>query len=177
MDLDNVVNVTLSFIRDHQHWTLLLVFILAFGESLAFLSLLLPATVILLGAGALIPEMELSFTLLWLTAAAGAFLGDWISYLVGHHFQDEVRTLWPLKKHPAMLEKGERFFARWGTIGVFFGRFLGPLRATVPLVAGMCRMRSLPFQVANLLSALVWGFGMLAPGAFGLPWLATLFGE
>ncbi|WP_075182057.1 DedA family protein [Pantoea sp. 1.19] len=176
MDLDGIISVTLAFIRDHEHWTLLLVFILAFGESLAFLSLLLPATVILLAAGSLIPELSLSFTPIWLAAAAGAWLGDWISWLVGHHYQDRVRQMWPLRNHPAMLARGERFFARWGTLGVFFGRFLGPLRATVPLVAGMCRMRALPFQLANILSAMVWAFGMLAPGAFGLPWLTRLVG-
>ncbi|MGV3346236.1 DedA family protein [Enterobacteriaceae bacterium LUAb1] len=176
MDLNTIVQDSLNFIRAHENWTLLLVFMLAFGESLAFLSLLLPATVILLGAGSLIPELNLSFGLIWLAAATGAFFGDWISYLIGHHYQDGVRNMWPLKKHPAMLEKGIHFFARWGTLGVFFGRFLGPLRATVPLVAGMCRMRALPFQVANLFSALLWAFGMLAPGAFGLPWLTKLAG-
>jgi len=38
-------------------------------------------------------------------------------------------------------------------------------------VAGACRMKQLPFQLANVGSAIVWGIGILAPGAFGLRWL------
>ena len=57
---------------------------------------------------------------------------------------------------------------RWGAAGVFLGRFLGPLRATVPLVAGLAAMPALPFQAANWSSAVVWSFVVLAPGAFGV---------
>lgn len=56
-------------------------------------------------------------------------------------------------------------------VGVFFGRFLGPLRASVPLVAGICEMPASTFQIANIASAIVWATGILAPGAFGLKWL------
>ncbi|OYY82354.1 MAG: DedA family protein, partial [Rhizobiales bacterium 35-66-30] len=41
----------------------------------------------------------------------------------------------------------------------------GPARAVVPLIAGILAMPQIPFQVANVLSALVWAFVMLAPGA------------
>jgi membrane protein DedA with SNARE-associated domain len=45
----------------------------------------------------------------------------------------------------------------------------------MPLVAGICRMPSGKFQLANMTSAAVWAFGILAPGALGIPWLAKLF--
>jgi membrane protein DedA with SNARE-associated domain len=54
---------------------------------------------------------------------------------------------------------------------VFIGRFSGPLRASVPLVAGICEMRTVTFQIANAASAILWATGILAPGAFGLKWL------
>ena len=69
-----------------------------------------------------------------------------------------------------MLEKTHRFFERWGVLGVFGGRFLGPLRATIPLVAGMGGMPMLRFQIANVTSALLWAAGLLFPGAFGVAW-------
>ena len=51
------------------------------------------------------------------------------------------------------------------------GRFIGPLRAVVPLTAGIFAMPMLLFQTATIASAFVWAFIMLAPGA-GLTALA-----
>ena len=52
--------------------------------------------------------------------------------------------------------RGISFFKRYGVHSVFIGRFLGPLRAVVPLVAGMMHMPPLRFNTANVLSAVVW---------------------
>jgi membrane protein DedA with SNARE-associated domain len=161
----------LAFIRAHQGWAVPIVFALGFGESLAFVSLLLPATVILFGVGGLIGAGGLDFWPLAAAAAAGAALGDWLSYWLGYHYKERIARMWPLSRHPTLLPRGEAFFARWGVAGVFAGRFLGPLRAAVPLVAGACRMRQLPFQLANVASAIVWGVGILAPGTFVADWL------
>jgi membrane protein DedA with SNARE-associated domain len=48
---------------------------------------------------------------------------------------------------------------------VFIGRFFGPLRAVIPLVAGITRMPTGKFQVANVASALIWAPALLIPGA------------
>lgn len=84
MTLNDVITIVIDFVREHETWAMPIVFILAFGESLAFLSLLLPATVILLGLGALIGESGISFWPIWAAAVAGAFwrlalLLDWRS--------------------------------------------------------------------------------------------------
>ena len=47
----------------------------------------------------------------------------------------------------------------------------GPARALVPLFAGILGLARLPFQLANVASALVWAFVLLAPGAGLLTWL------
>ncbi|KES14510.1 SNARE associated Golgi family protein [Gilliamella apicola SCGC AB-598-B02] len=83
---------------------------------------------------------------------------------------------WPLNKHPKLVYRAEQFFQRYGTLGVFIGRFFGPLRAIVPLIAGTMHMSTSKFNLANIASAPVWAFVLLAPGAFGVPWLETLFG-
>lgn len=61
MTFNDAITTTIDFVRVHEAWAIPIVFILAFGESLAFLSLLLPATVILLGLGALIGESGIPF--------------------------------------------------------------------------------------------------------------------
>lgn len=166
-----LTHLVLAWIGDHGAWAPVVVFVLAFGESLAFISLLVPATVILIGAGGLIGAADLPFWPSWLAAALGAAVGDWLSFSIAGRYKDAVTGLWPLSRHPALLARGEAFFRRWGVGGVFIGRFFGPLRATVPVAAGVSGMKWLPFQLANFSSAFLWAAGLLAPGAFGVKWL------
>jgi membrane protein DedA with SNARE-associated domain len=165
MDFETLKTATIDFVRDHQAWAPVIVAVLAFCESLAFLSLLVPATVILVGIGALIGATGLAFWPIWLGAVVGASLGDWVSYELGRYLEKGAHNIWPLNRHPEMVDKAERFTRRHGVWGIFFGRFFGPLRAIVPLVAGIFEMPRLLFQVANVASAMVWAFGLLAPGA------------
>ncbi|MGF9763060.1 DedA family protein [Microvirga sp. 0TCS3.31] len=171
MDLDNLTAMLLDFGRVHQGWAPLIVGALAFAESLAVVSLLVPSTVLLLGIGALAGASGLEFWPIWLGAAAGAILGDWLSYAIGYRFKHAVFRVWPLSSHQHLSVRGEQFFARWGTWGVFLGRFIGPMRAVVPLTAGIFAMPMLLFQTATIASAFVWASIMLAPGA-GLTALA-----
>lgn len=174
--LDSIIQGIVEFVRQHQAWAVPLVFVLSFGESLAFISLLLPATVILFALSALLGEGGVAFVPVWMAAASGAFLGDWLSYWLGYRYQHQIGHVWPLSRNPHILQRGHRYFERWGFWGVFFGRFLGPLRAAVPLVAGICAMPLRYFQLANLLSALIWGAGILAPGMLGIRWLGQWMG-
>jgi len=162
--IEAFVAATLEFIRSNQAWAAPVVFVLAFGESLAVVSLLLPATAILFGLSGLLGASGIAFWPCWVAAASGAILGDAVSYWVGYHFKDRIAHVWPLTRVPDLLPRGQRFFARWGIAGVFVGRFFGPLRAAVPLAAGSCAMPHLPFQLANVGSAVVWATGILSPG-------------
>jgi membrane protein DedA with SNARE-associated domain len=72
--------------------------------------------------------------------------------------------MWPLSRHPTLLPKGEAFVKRWGVLAIFIGRFFGPLRASVPLVAGIFQMPFLQFQVANFTSAFIWAGVLLTMG-------------
>jgi membrane protein DedA with SNARE-associated domain len=160
-----------NFVVEHQDWAAPIVFVLAFGESLALVSPLVPATAVLFAMGGLIGATGIGFWSIWFAAALGAVLGDWVSYWLGRRYKYRMAGLWPLSRHPALLSRGEAFFRRWGAPGVFIGRFFGPLRAVVPLVAGICGMPALPFQIANVASALLWASGILAPGVIGVKWL------
>jgi membrane protein DedA with SNARE-associated domain len=153
-----------EFVRVHQGWAAPVVFVLAFGESLAFISLLIPAWAALVGIGVLIGTGDLSLWPVLVAAAIGAALGDWLSYWIGVKLGPPVGHVWPLSRHPDLLPKGEAFVKRWGVLAIFIGRFFGPLRASVPLVAGIFRMPFWPFQVANFASAFVWAAVLLTIG-------------
>jgi membrane protein DedA with SNARE-associated domain len=165
MTIDSILAAITDLIGTHGHLAPFIVGLLAFCESLAFLSLLVPATVLLVGIGALIAATGLDFWSIWLGAVIGAFLGDTVSYLIGRKFKYAAFKVWPMSRHPEMIGKGENFFSRWGMWGVFAGRFFGPLRAVIPLIAGIFAMPLVLFQIVNITSAMVWSFVMLAPGA------------
>jgi membrane protein DedA with SNARE-associated domain len=169
--MSEFTDIVVDFIRTHQVWAAPIVFVLAFAESLALVALLVPATVILWGVGALIGATGIAFWPIWLAAMLGAALGDWLSYWLGRHFHEPIAHMWPIRKYPDLLPRGHRFFEKWGALGVFGGRFIGPLRAAVPLAAGACQMDRLPFQIANWSSAALWAAVTLGPGAFGVDWL------
>lgn len=153
-----------EFVRVHEQWAAPVVFALAFGESLAFISLLIPAWAALVGIGALIGSGGLNFWPVWVAGAIGAALGDWLSYWIGIKLGPPVAHIWPLSRHPELLPKGEAFVKRWGVLAIFIGRFFGPLRASVPLVAGIFRMPAWQFQIANFTSAFVWAAVLLGIG-------------
>jgi membrane protein DedA with SNARE-associated domain len=170
-DVDNLVRSTIAFVQDHQAWGVPIVFVLAFCESFAFVSLLVPATGILLGVGGLIAAAELGFWPMWFAAALGAIVGDWLAYWLAFHFKDRVLQTWPLAGNPDLVARGVGFFKKWGMLAVFVGRFFGPFRAVVPLIAGLNAMPWLNFQIANVASAAVWAAGILLPGFIGVRWL------
>ncbi len=164
----------IDFVREHQAWAAPVVLALAFGESLAFISLVVPAWGALVAIGALVGASGISFWPVWIAGAVGAALGDWLSYWFGYRYKDNVAQIWPLSKFPGLLIRGEDFVQKWGVPSIFIGRFFGPLRASVPLAAGIFEMPYWQFQIANVLSAFVWSAVLLLFGdalSIGASWL------
>ncbi|AGA88944.1 putative membrane-associated protein [Thioflavicoccus mobilis 8321] len=154
----------LAWVAAHPTWANLILFLAALAESLAIVGIIVPGVLIMLAAGALIAAGALDLRHAWIAATLGAIIGDGLSYGLGRLLKDRVRDLWPFARHPESLARGERFFARYGTKSVVFGRFVGPIRAVVPLIAGMMGMGARPFLVANVLSAIAWAPAYLLPG-------------
>jgi membrane protein DedA with SNARE-associated domain len=174
MHFHAIAQYSTEFVRDHGEWAAPIVFALAFAESLAFISLLVPAWAALVGIGALISSGGVNFWPVWIAASLGAALGDWLSYWIGLKLEYSVQHIWPLSRHPDLIPRGEAFVKIWGIPGIFIGRFFGPLRASVPLVAGIFEMHYWRFQFANFSSAFVWAAVLLTLGdaiSQGVRWL------
>jgi membrane protein DedA with SNARE-associated domain len=176
MDVAAASSDLLALVEQHRALAGPIFAAFAFGESLVVVGVLVPATGLMIAAGALVGAGTLSFVDVWIGGALGAALGDTVSFWVGRRLGPHVHRLWPFSRHPEMLEAARRAFARWGWAAVFVGRFIGPLRASVPTVAGMSDMRVGLFQAANVGSAIVWIPVLIAPGSLGA-WAWSLFGE
>jgi membrane protein DedA with SNARE-associated domain len=98
----------ISFVQDHRDLAPLVVFLLAFCESFAFVSLIVPATGILLGVGALVAAARFDFVPIWPSAAPGAIAGDWLAYALACQYKRQILALWPFSRHPERVARGVR---------------------------------------------------------------------
>jgi membrane protein DedA with SNARE-associated domain len=158
--LEAVTFVT-STARANPHWAFPIAFVTAFAESFVGFSIVVPGFAILVALGSVIGASHIGVLPAILGAAGGAICGNWISWWLGLHYHHQLLHLWPFRKFEAQIEKALHFFHRWGAWGVFFGQFLGPFRATVPLVAGMSELEFRPFIIASVSAAILWATFLL----------------
>jgi membrane protein DedA with SNARE-associated domain len=169
MAVQAIVDWVVAFVREHEAWAAPIAFIVAFGESFCFLSLVWPGTAILAGIAALLAASGVAETVLppaIIAAALGGTLGYAASYWIGLYFRESVDKVWPFATRPHLIEHARSFFERYGAFSVFLGHFFGPVRAVIPVVAGMFVMPQLPFQIANIASAFLWAAGVIAPSFY-----------
>jgi undecaprenyl-diphosphatase len=152
-----------QWLSAHQDLGYLAVFMFSFAESLAFVSIAFPGTVLLIAAGFLAFHGAFSPTWLILIASLGAFLGDTLSFFVGKRSSGLLKKI---RVHPETFEKGRRFVQKHGLWALVIGKFIGPLRCIVPLLSGMFHMRAAAFFVVELASALLWATTLTFTGYF-----------
>lgn len=154
-----------------NHWllhspqiALSVIFVVTFIESLAIIGLLLPGTVLMTTVGALIGSGKIDFYWAWLAASSGCLAGDWLSYWLGRLGKARLHRWSFLQKHQALLQKTELALYRHNIITLLMGRFIGPTRPIVPMLAGMLDLPFSKFALANLLACLCWPPLYFLPG-------------
>lgn len=162
--MSDFLSPILQWINEHPEMAGIATFLISAAESVAIIGTIVPGTVMMTAIGTLAGSgvMPLWSTIMW--AILGAIVGDGISYWLGFHFKDRLHYVWPFKKYPNVLATGEKFFIKHGGKSVFIGRFVGPVRALVPLVAGMFGMKPWRFFIANIISAIGWAPAYMLPG-------------
>jgi membrane protein DedA with SNARE-associated domain len=140
------------------------IFLISLAESLAIIGTLIPGTLVMGAIGVLIGTGILPGIEMTLWAIAGAIVGDGLSYWLGYHYHGHIRVMWPFRSYPALMQKGEAFFLKYGGMSVFMGRFIGPIRPIIPVIAGMMNMPPARFTIANVLSAIGWAPAYMMPG-------------
>src|SRR5689334_17304233 len=117
--MEDLAGPLLEFIKAHQSWAIVLMFVTGFGESIAFLSLLFPGTVLLIAAGTLMDSGTLPYLPVITGAVLGAVLGDSVSYWIGVSLGARIARHWPFSRNPNLLPTGIAFFERYGGTSVF----------------------------------------------------------
>lgn len=143
------------------------VFLIAFFEALVGIGLIMPGSVLTVFSGWLSFQGKAPIELVMAAAACGALAGDLLSYWLGARFGIHLWDWRVLKKRRHLLRLAEVFFIEHGGKGVFFGRFLGPIRGLIPFVAGASQMRPLPFMFYSVISGVLWGISYPGLGFLG----------
>lgn len=143
------------------------VFVIAFLEALVGVGLLVPGSVLTVFSGWLAFHGKAPIAVVMTAAGLGALLGDLLSYALGARFASRLWNWRLLRKRQGLLRLADLFFFEHGGKGVFFGRFLGPIRGLVPFVAGASSMRAGLFSVYAVISAALWGISYPGLGYLG----------
>lgn len=154
----------IDWMQAHPQWAGFATFVISIAESLAVVGLLIPGTIVMGAIGSLVGTGILPGLDIILWASAGAIVGDGASYWLGYHYHGHIREMWPFRSLPKLMQKGEAFFLRHGGKSVFIGRFLGPIRPIIPVIAGMMNMPPWRFTIANVASAITWAPAYMLPG-------------
>jgi membrane protein DedA with SNARE-associated domain len=157
-----------AWIAQHPLAAGALVFLIAFGDALAVVGIVVPALPMLFAVGTLIGLGHLNGPYTLAAAALGALCGDGLSYWIGHRFGPGLRGRWPFSRYPSLLDRGERLFRRQGSSAILVARFVGPVRPFVPAIAGMLGMPLKRYLPMSAFAGVLWAASFLAPGwAFG----------
>ncbi|MBA2656530.1 MAG: VTT domain-containing protein [Tatlockia sp.] len=152
------------WLYDHPHLALLIAFTISFTESLAIIGSIIPGSVTMTALGILAGAGVMRVDLTLLAAALGAIAGDGASYILGSVYSERLTTIWPFSRYPNWLTFGKDYFNKHGGKSVLIGRFVGPLRSIIPVIAGMMHMSHLRFYTANIISAIAWSVLYIMPG-------------
>ncbi|MBY7551387.1 DedA family protein, partial [Escherichia coli] len=104
----------------------------------------------------------------------GCLMGDWISFWLGWRFKKPLHRWSFLKKNKALLDKTEHALHQHSMFTILVGRFVGPTRPLVPMVAGMLDLPVAKFITPNIIGCLLWPPfyflpGILAGAAIDIP--------
>jgi membrane-associated protein len=162
-----------GFLASLDPWMVYLVVAgLTFGESAAFLGLIFPGEVALVGAAAVASAIGVDPITLAIVASLAAGAGGLAGYEIGRRFGTRL-VEWP----PVARRVGHhvsRVADRLGGTGavalVVAGRFNQATRAAVPALAGMAPMRWTRFALANLVGAVLWSTAFTSIGFFAAEW-------
>ena len=155
---------TKSFAVEHAFWSYFFVFLMAYLESFAFVGLVMPGAGFAFSVGLMAYHGVFNIYYLIVSGFIGAVLADISSFFLAKCLRDKKIFILLKKKYGFYIQKGEKFFEKYGAVSVFIGRFVGVTRPVVPFVAGLLNMNRALFVVYSLLSGILWAISYYGTG-------------
>lgn len=168
-----------AFIASLDPWLVYVVIgVLTFGESAAFLSLVFPGEVALVAAAALGVSAGFDPVILGGVAALGALTGGLFGYAIGRRFGPRLVSWDPIDRRLGhrMHELQPLLAGHEAGALVAVARFNQITRAVVPALAGMAEMGRVRFAVANGIGAVIWAAVFTAVGYYAAEWWRSTSG-
>jgi membrane protein DedA with SNARE-associated domain len=142
-----------NFFHEYGYWTI------AIALLLENAGIPVPGETILLFASFLAySERELHLPIIIVVATVACTLGDNLGYFVGRRggrpLLERYQNIFRIRDKT--IARGERLFARYGSLTIFFARFIFGMRIIAGPLAGVLRMEWKRFVVFNFLGAVVW---------------------
>lgn len=151
-------------ISDNHSWGYFFAFLFAFLEALPIFGTIIPGLIIIpfiglyIGNGVLPALTTFHFTFL------GAFVGDVLSFWLGRIYSGSIKNWHWFNKHQKHVIVAQSFIERFGAYCVIIGRFIGPMRSSVPFFTGILGLNPTSFFFAAIISAWLWSIVYLTPG-------------
>ncbi|WP_343183178.1 DedA family protein [Buchnera aphidicola (Neophyllaphis podocarpi)] len=147
-------------------YSIFAIIIVSFLESLAIVGLLIPGIIMMAGLGTLIGNGNISFYQAWTASTIGCFIGDWISYYIGWKFKAKITKFNFLKKYEILIKKTIDAIHKHSMITIITGRFIGPTRPVIPMIAGMLKLPIKRFILPSIIGCILWPPLYFMPGIF-----------
>ena len=161
-DIDGVI----LWLQQNPEWVAWGLFFAAFVESFAVIGIFIPGVVLLAIISGMAASADMHIASVLIIVYSASCIADISSYLIGMRLNKRIDSIWPFKTNPGWLIKGKEFFKTYGILGVFIGRFIGPVRPVMPITAGSMGMKFKHFLAVDLFSGLIWAPMYSLPGYF-----------
>jgi membrane-associated protein len=138
---------------------------LAFSEAAILVGFVLPGEIALLVAGYFCRFGHLNLSLMVVIAIVSAIAGDSVGFEFGRKFGPGLRRSrvghWIGERRWSAVDA---FLHKHGGKAVFLGRLVALMRALMPSMAGMSRMKYRTFLMWNAAGGIIWGGGCVILG-------------
>lgn len=102
-------------------------------------------------------------TLVAISGVLGNIVGYWFGFKSGHYLFKKEDTFWYKRKY---LFQARDFFTEYGGKAIIFARFFPIIRTFTPIVAGVVGMNKKKFMIYNIISSILWSFGLIFAGHY-----------
>lgn len=127
-----------------------------------------PSEIVLVPAGYLASQGQMSITLIMLSALGGSLVGAFTNYFLAMKLGRKILQKWGkyffIKEQT--LVKMEDFFQKYGAVSTFTGRLIPGIRQLISIPAGLAKMNLALFTFYTALGASIWAMVLVLLGYF-----------